>query len=64
MRKKHYYKNNGIYVWMGWKIREREREKYIYIEGMNAILPFFSKTKRYKDIRINKIIFVYIYIID
>ena len=62
MRKKDYYKNNGMYVWMGWRIGERE--KYRDIEGMNAILPFFSKTKRYNNIRIKKIIFVYIYTID
>ena len=57
-----------MYGWMGWRIGEREREREIYIyrdiEGMNAILPFFSKTKRYNNIRIKKTIFVYIYIID
>jgi len=52
--------------WDGESEKEREREIYIYrdIEGMNAILPFFSKTKRYNNIRIKKTIFVYIYIID
>ena len=44
--------------WDGESEKEREREIYIYrdIEGMNAILPFFSKTKRYNNIRIKKTI--------
>ena len=42
-----------MYGWDG----ESEREIYRDIEGMNAILPFFSKTKWYNNIRIKKIIF-------